>query len=387
MCKLLIALDMTIISWLKNKIKRRIGKIALLQNIGYSFDNCNRRMLLSYSIYPYKLNLNDARHTNVFEILELVAIFNKLGFVVDLVESGDKLALPILKKKSYDLLFGFGDVFFEMAQELPSAKTILYMTEHHPDFSEKAEKERIDYYRQRTGNKAKLCRSGLYFKKEHLQYKYDFVITLSESFPFSKQYDFIYNIYPTGIFNPSFTFTLKNHDQTKKNFLWLGSQGAIHKGLDILLDVFRERSDVKLYVAGLNNKDKKKLDMKNINVMDVGFLDINSTHFLDIVNQCSFMLLPSCSEGFSTAVCTAMLHGLIPVVMKDAGFNRIAPHAIYLEDYHVDYVDKVITELIHKDILDLQRMSEGAYMFSHEHFVMEKYSADICRILHDILKM
>lgn len=44
------------------------------------------------------------------------------------------------------------------------------------------------------------------------------------------------------------------------DFLWFGSAGAIHKGLDILLDTFKNVPKGELYIAGLCKDEVWLLD-------------------------------------------------------------------------------------------------------------------------------
>ena len=89
-----------------------------------------------------------------------------------------------------------------------------------------------------------------------------------------------------------------------------------------------------LHICGLQKHERKQLILqKRVNIIEHGQIEINSDLFLEINNTCSFIILPSCSEACSTSITTGMLHGLIPIVMRDTGFNRLGENAIFFEDF------------------------------------------------------
>lgn len=52
------------------------------------------------------------------------------------------------------------------------------------------------------------------------------------------------------MFNHEEILKNRNINEVKKNFLWMGSLGLIHKGLDLLLEIFNELPDYNLYICG-----------------------------------------------------------------------------------------------------------------------------------------
>jgi glycosyltransferase involved in cell wall biosynthesis len=212
------------------------------------------------------------------------------------------------------------------------------------------------------------------------------VITLGEINSLRQQYKTIYSIFPTGILNSKFVYNKKDHLLTRKNFLWLGSSGAIHKGLDILIDVFKKRDDITLTIGGLLQQEKKILNFSNrSNIFDHGHIDIKTDTFLNIVQKCSYIILPSCSEGFSTSISTGMLHGLIPIVMNDTGFNKLSTNAIFLNDYSIEYIDNKLTELSNAIPEDLNSFSKNVYNFAQNNFTSRAFETNFRKIINNIL--
>jgi hypothetical protein len=80
-----------------------------------------------------------------------------------------------------------------------------------------------------------------------------------------------------------------------------------------------------------------------------------------------------------------MMHGLIPVVMKDAGFNRLGENAIFLEDYRIDYLDHMLSVLTESDPSELELLSEKAHSFANRNFTPVAYEENLRFILNEII--
>ena len=367
----------------------RIEDTAVIQNINFTATRTQKKAVVSYLTFSYTAdwgNQNIGR-TQPLEILSIVKVLSDLDYAIDIVYCNDLKALPIIASKKYDLIFGFGEVFYQLTLKHPNAISIIYMTEHHPDFADREEKKRIAYFYERHKRKARIVRSGNFYKSHYFHQLYSYVITLSEVEPYLEEYKTPFTLYPTGVVNDNFVFRQKNHSVTKKHFLWLGSYGAVHKGLDLLLDVFEKRDDIVLHIAGLSEEDEKLLrPKKRANVINHGYLNIKTEAFLEVVEKCSFNILPSCSEALSTAITTGMLHGLIPIVMKDTGFNRLKENAIFLEDFKVHYLDEKMTEISSRSSEQLANYSKRVFNYARENFSNAAFEKNFEKIMNSIIR-
>ena len=77
----------------------------------------------------------------------------------------------------------------------------------------------------------------------------------------------------------------------------------------------------KLIIAGIQQGELKKLYPIPKNVVHIGFINLKSERFLNLMNEASFILFPSCSEGMASGVLTCMNHGLIPIITKECGID------------------------------------------------------------------
>ncbi len=364
---------------------QNIADRAILQSFNY-FDKGQKKVVICYLTLPHRLFWRVVT-TQSTEISSMISVFTELGYCIDVISFADVQCVEYIKNIHYDLILGFGDSFYKLTTFQPEAVSILYMTEHHPEFSYQEEKKRLDYFKERHKKVAKITRSGKFYKLSHLNKKYSNVITMSETSPFINQYRKPYSIFPTGIINENFVFKSKDHRSARKHFLWLGSFGAIHKGLDLLIDVFKKRDDIVLHICGLRNQEKKVFRWEQRkNIIEYGVINIRSEVFLELVDKCSYIILPSCSEGFSTSVATGMLHGLIPIVMENTGFNRLGNNALFLNNYKLDYLDLKLTEFSNETEINLQLLSKRAFDFAREHFTVSAYKQNFRDIIIDIVK-
>jgi len=381
---------------IKNKIWPKIGSFfyeqmlndsSIVRNLNCNGSGNQLRLLISYKAKGYFVNLESKVGRTIFsEIFKIVKVFSELGYCIDVLDCNDVRCLASVKSTKYDAIFGFGEVFYKAVHFNPNSISILYMTENHPDFSLKEETKRIAYFYNRHRIHAKIERSGTFYKMHHLDRKYSHVITLGEVELLMPQYENPAPIFPTGIINSDFIFKKKNHELARRNFLWLGSKGAIHKGLDILIDIFSQRDDLILHVCGLTKEDKKQIGFpKRKNIIDYGHIDIRSQLFLNIADTCTYSILPSCSEGCATSITTGMLHGLIPIVMRDSGFNRLGNTAFFLEDFKVDYMNSKLTEIANTDIASLIQLSETAFDFARKNFVLSAFEENFRIIINAFL--
>lgn len=371
------------------RLKRRLcHKDDLVENINLDLLRDQKRCLISYITTSLKVDIEAEAiaSTNVLEANQIIKAFIDLGYSIDIIDCLDASAFETIKHKRYDVIFGFGVVFDDIAVTHPDARKVLYMTEHHPEFSKVKETERVEYFYERHNKKVELTRSGQYYKNSDFD-NIDDAIVLGELFPY-EAYDFdVHSLSPTGFYNDDYHYVNRDLGRSRNNFLWFGSGGAIHKGLDLLIDIFSQRDDIHLHICGLNKIDRKDLgSFEKENIHDYGRIDVKGDLFLELVDRCSFVILPSCSEGMSTSVLTCMRHSMIPIVMRDTGFNALEEMAFLLDDHRLTYLEKELDRIRQSDDDTLSEMHKKIYAFANEEFTLERFSSRFVEIMKGLLK-
>ena len=169
-----------------------------------------------------------------------------------------------------------------------------------------------------------------------------------------------YNFYSYENFNMPPTYYIKNSGynfkwlneniiRNKKNFLYFTSRKQVHRGLDLLLEIFSKPGfECNLYICSpFKNEDDFCEEYKHElfetpNIFPIGFVDINGSEFRELTEKCAYALLPSCAEGISGSVATVMSAGVIPIVSKECGYED--DEVINLPDCKIDTIEKYIRD-------------------------------------------
>lgn len=368
---------------IKNYIKKKVRKYNMVLNINKDFTKKQKKILIIYVHNMFISNFKEVYHTQIYEANQIVKAFINRGYEIDVVNVNEDNAFEIIKHNKYDIIFGLGELFYKMSLINEQALKILYLTENHPEFSYKKESERVNYYNKRNHRREAISRTNLYFKDKYFDVC-DYVIAMGNVNELQEKRINFYRINPTGLLNTNFEYKAIK-EESVKNFLWFGSDGAIHKGLDILYEVFSRRTDVNLYICGLNKSEKKRLrikERKNIFILDK--IDVKSDLFLKLCRKCCWMIYPSCSEAMSTSVLTCMLHGIIPILIKENGFEKIKDNAYFLKGYEVDYIENFILDITKKEITEIEEKRMEIYKFARDEFLLNKFNKNFNIILDEM---
>lgn len=369
-------------------VKGCLKPYIFFENINPDSSNLyQERVLISYITSPLENNTQKINyHTNYSECREIISFFSGLGYNVDVVHCLDEKHIPEIIDKKYDIVFGFGEPFYHAAIHNPDAIKIIYLTELHPDLSYTNEMERINYFFKRHNIKTQPKRSGKHFKTREINIA-DYGILFGNEYT-SRFFSFpegnLYLLEPTGLFNKDYSFTQRNCIESRKNFIWFGSYGAIHKGLDILIDVFSELPEYHLYICGLSRRERRLFTINSKNIHDLGFVRVDTPLFIQLVNCCSYIILPSCSEGMATSVLTCMNHGLIPIITRECGID-LHEWGIFIDNYRVEAIKEKIKQCATSDPDTLKRDHQQVYDYSQKKFNISRYSRDFRNIIMNIL--
>jgi glycosyltransferase involved in cell wall biosynthesis len=184
----------------------------------------------------------------------------------------------------------------------------------------------------------------------------------------------------------------KNFASCRKNFLWFGSEGLVHKGLDLALEAFCQLPEFSLIVCGPLDKEPDFVEAyykelyQTPNITAVGWIDIKSDAFRRIIDNCVGLIYPSCSEGQAGAVITCMQAGLIPVVSYESGVD-VNDYGVLLQESSVEEIIKTVTALSRRTISDLQGMAERAQFYCRVNHVGENYLKENKKIIKKILEL
>jgi hypothetical protein len=367
------------------KLARQFGPNSCENVNSTSFSkNC----LLLYVLEPFSSKIISVCHQNQWQARELARIVGEFGFDVDVVRFDAK---GIKLHKMYDLIIdvhpGFNDCYGRYMNS--SCRKVAYITGSNPSFSNLAEAERLNLLYVRRGKKLKQRRYVPPFIKREME-EIDAMFFLGNRYNLQtynefhlKQVSFIRN---TGVCR----FETDDYSQkSPKNFLFLASSGQVHKGLDLLLDVFSENRDLNLFVCSSfkSEWDFCKLYRKELflsrNIHPVGFVNIEHDKFREICRKCSYVVLPSCSEANAGSVLTGMAAGLIPVVSRESGFSEDEVH--YFKDCSLRTIDEAVRDFAGKSLEWVEIESKRTLQMIRERYSLHNYSESVRAALNELL--
>lgn len=385
---------------MKNLVKKLIFDM-----FGVQITRCDKRIvslkagknskgivLLSYVIDPYVQRNSDripVSHTKYRESLEIGKIFLELDFDVDVINYDNLLFTP---KKRYNIFVGSRVNFHQVAQRLnPDCIKIPHMTVSHWCFNNKAQCERLLSVQKKRGVTVYPMKMG----ETNLAVECaDFVTVLGNEITLDTYKYANKPIYPIRISTPVlFPWNEnKKFDECRRNFLWFGSEGLVHKGLDLVLEVFSEMPGYHLTVCGpiSEEKDFERAYYKELyqtqNIKTVGWVDIDGGKFQEIINNTVAFVYPSCAEGQCGGVVTCLHASLIPIVSKESGVDIGDDFGISLRECTHDELKKSITYISQLKKNDLERMAKRAWKFARENHTTEAFSRDYKNAITSILK-
>jgi hypothetical protein len=360
----------------------------------YFKTNFKENVLISYITYPFKNGIN-LRHTNTAEALEIAKVFHELGYKVDILNYEYEGNLNYDK---YSIIFGFGEPLINsFYRRNHKILTIYYGTGMHVIHQNHATLKRIEEVYKKKGKW--LLESGRIIDKAWSAQTslVDDIITLGNDEVINSYQKYfsrkIYNV-PVSyykIFDHEEIIKNKNFGDAKNHFLWFGSSGLIHKGLDLLLEVFKELPNLNLHICGpIDNEPKFKNcyheELYNYNnIYTYGYLDINSETFKDIIKQCAFVIFPSCSEGEPSSVINVMVYGLIPIVTNTAGI-RINDFGIEIKELTSESIKESMIKAVNLSEDEIEKRSMKCANDTINNHSIEKYSHELKKVLIEILR-
>jgi glycosyltransferase involved in cell wall biosynthesis len=344
-----------------------------------------KKALVSYVVHPFIISekeMSRVPHTNPFECLDLVSILLDAGYEVDVIDWTNTKFVP---KRRYNLFIDVMENIERLTPLLPKeCVKIFYITGAHWKFQNSAEQTRIAELKSRRGvtvmprrqvhssNNIELC---------------DFAIALGS--------DFSKNTYistgkeieqiPLPWTIPFVSPANKDFEKVRKNFVWIGGGGAVHKGLDVVIECFANLPDYHLTVCGPVQTESdfvgayKKELFETPNIRVVGRIDLRSDLFKDIAHNSLALIYPSCSEGQSGSVIAALHAGLIPLVSYESGVD-VASFGKILTGHSPEYLKQEVVALSQKPIEELKRDAIKTWNHARSHYSRKIFRATLSGI-------
>ena len=336
---------------------RIIDKLISYKKVIKINSKSNKNVLISYVLFPLFFNKNHKyykqSHTNKLMCYLFVDVLKELGYNVFIY---DYLNENVDFTKKYDIFIGHNKTFYKIASKLNSdCKKILLTTGCSPEFDNKQLLLRQSALNKRRNNSSLKLYSPLpdNDKFPYLNFNIaDFIYMIAANTVPSRTW---YTEYSNKFYhydNLTQFIPIKKEKITPNNFIFMSSTGQLRRGLDLVLETFSKLKENKVYICGPYEQEKIFCDeyskeiYNTLNIIPCGIVNTSKNNFLEIVNDCEFVIVPSCSEGQSGSVLNLMTLGLIPIITEEVGFIDVEEYGFLIPDGSINSVMKTVKRAI-----------------------------------------
>ncbi len=346
--------------------------------------------LLSYITAPFRLKKPDYQQitfSNTGIAKSIVRVLNRLGYIVDVVEYTDTKFIPT---KNYDLFIGHGGFNFRnVVGNLGKRCTKIYFSAGpYWRFWNRKEKERIDALRKRRNVIYPYERLDV--SEDKILRRCDAIVALGNKIVYDSYRDFpnVYTLNNAAYPDDHFEKTAKDFKKAKNNFLFFAGGGNVHKGLDLLLEAFKEIK-AHLYICQTISPDFYRIYKHELedysNIHFVSWVSLRSPKYYEIVDKCTFLIYPSCADGSPGAVIESLHQGLIPILSKEATVDTDG-FGITLKNNSVEEIIKTVNYLSYRSADWCRLMSKKTREVARKQYSETAFLQNLEKIIKKIIK-
>lgn len=326
-------------------------------------------------------------HTNRWASLQMAKTFLDLGYCVDVISWQNSRFLP---RKHYSILV---DVRHNLERLAPFLNDdcikIMHIDTAHILFHNAAEAARLLALQQRKGVTLPPRR----FEVPNLGIEHADCGTTSgskftiDTFKYANKT--IYRLpvpaavecpWPDG----------KDWEACRRRFLWFGSSGFVHKGLDQVLDAFVGMPEYHLTVCGPIHRERDFVHAyfrelyETPNIETVGWVEAGGPRFMEITRRCVGLVYTSCSEGGGAGAITCLHAGLIPIVSYEASVD-VHDFGYVLKACTTEEIQNVVRTVASLPEGELRQMSRRAWEFARANHTRAKFAQEYRRVISEIV--
>lgn len=263
-------------------------------------------------------------HTHFWESRQIALTWAALGFDTDVIHWTNGRFVPA---RTYDVAV---DVRLNLERLTPllgeNCLRIQHIETGHYRFHNAAQDARLDAIEKRRGTRLKPYKR---VEENRAIESAHYGTTTGNAFTIGTYAYAGRKILRVGISTP-YLFPSpekKDFDACRRRWLWFGSSGLVHKGLDLVLEAFAGMPDHELVVCAPmdGERDFEKEYQRELygtpTIRTMGWVDNGSPAFQAIIDSCVGLCYPSCSEGGGGSVIVCLHAGLIPLVTYETSVD------------------------------------------------------------------
>ncbi len=373
---------------------RRVQRAAVPQlvELPASRDPVRGTVLLAFVVEPFLLRKGEqlpSGHTNFVESLLITEVLRGMGYAVDVIDYRDESFIP---RKDYSILISSRYCMARLASTVgPECLKIVYVTVSHWLRNNSAVLTRCRAVLERR----KVALSSYKLIKENYAIESaDFAIFLASNDFSLSSYQYAGKPYARVPLCTHRTYDWpvgKDFNAVRRRFIWLGSQGFVHKGLDLVLEAFAAMPEYHLTVCGPIHEEPaferafaQELHRAE-NIETLGWVDISSDSFVDLAARHIGLVYPSCAEGTSGGVLTCMQTGLIPIVTYESGIDICDGKGVLIESLTVDAVRAAVERTAAIPEEELRAMAVRAWQTARDHHTRDRFKEEFRKAVETAL--
>ena len=377
-------------------VQRILSDEKLIKNVFKS--EHKRRVLLCHLPEAFATKELPKHHSNLTECRTAAECFHKLGYRVDCTSRAN----TGIDYSPYDIVFGInGNAFFGSFQATQGKEPlrIFYSVGAQMGYNFDVTANRNASFHARHG--LWLLESNRYVPgggMNHYEARLsDAVICLGDSFvvgrftaddPRPEHYRQLSAFYFPTI-KPD---EKKDFEKCRNNILWFGSMGLIHKGLDIAIDFALAHREFTLHICGSSSNEKDfwhyyspKIKGAS-NIIQHGFVDIESEKFANLLNNCALLLNPSISEGGAVSVLNILGNGaLMPIYSRGTGLD-LKSVGTEVEEVTYNAFEQALLQAAAMPAEMLSAKAWAAHKLVNEKYTLENYRNNLLNHIEEIIK-
>ncbi len=352
---------MSLIQSLRKKFRKPLPVITLKP------DGASRGVVsFSYITWPFVLGINAPRamgHTNPFECITMAESYRKIGYEVQIVDFENRDYVPPADCK---VAIDIHSNLERWDEKLPTdCIRILHATGSHWLLWNHTELSRLSAIRDRKGialsprrqvepsRGSEVANAITILGNEYTIDSFRFAGKPITRIPLSSAVE---HAWPEN----------RDYEKARRKFLWLGSYGMVHKGLDLALDAFAGMPDLELSVCGRPEKEEDfyrlyRRELRELpNIHYVGWMDMTSQAFIDLAKTHASIIYPSCAEGGAGSVLHAMHAGMVPITTWESSVD-LGDFGVAIAKGDVASVQDAARRFAEMPPAEVERRARGAY--------------------------
>lgn len=371
------------------KLSRRLRRVDD-RSIRFDAERSQGSILFSYVIDPLlaRSRRTSDQHTHFWESLTMAEAFLDRGIDVEAISWTNTSYQP---GRTFDFLLDVRGNLERLEHAVsPDGLRIAHLDTAHHSFHNPAQQRRLAELQERRGTALapqklmpehgtiEAADVATYLGNEFTRQTYAFARRPMFRVPVSVPYTYEW---PQD----------KDFDLARRSFLWFGSGGLVHKGLDRVLEAFATLPHHRLTVCGpvhlerdfAREYHRELYQLPNIETL--GWVSTQPGSFSELADRTLALVYPSCSEGGGSSALTCMHAGIVPILTPEASVDLESNRGVLLADDSIEAIRAAVVDLSERPPSELREMARNTWEFSRrkhtkEHFA-HRYGEFVDRLL------